>query len=593
MILGVAGKSNSRSSHPPTERIHQLWEIYIDNIDPVIKIVHVPSLQPAIQKAVTDINAVPRSFGALMFAIYAAAVMSLKDDECKRRLGEPREILLSHYLSATKLALSRAKFMGTTSIVILQALVLHVFSIRHIYGPRTVWTLTGVAIRIAEGMGLHRDGASLGVPPFEAEIRRRIWWQLSMHEFRASELAGLAKFRGFDLDDNTCRPPANINDNELYPGMLSPPTSSTKLTDMMFCVLRTELASFARRNMARFRQQEKDVTRMEDVAAQSDQKTKDALIQEIEEILEAKYLRYCDPSQPIELFTMLTARAALNIVRFLTHHPRRWISQELTPESEREHVWKISIAILEQHDILQSDRRLQGFTWYTAYYLQWHVFIHVLDTLRARPFVPDAKKAWRLIEATYEDNPDMISNTKKPIHVAVGNLCLNAFNAYEAALVHQGKSIPIEAEYITKLRQQREIAKARRNARDARNKEAGAFATSQPSRITESRAGPDPTFSFSTGHLNANEPQQDISFQCTNPNQASESDQFWLTSGLDDSLCGTSGDKMNIDTDFMLAQDYNYEDATGQNIDWTQWDAWMSEINVAPADHNAGPGFVR
>jgi hypothetical protein len=108
----------------------------------------------------------------------------MKADECERRLGQDREKLLSYYVSATKWALSRANFMGTSSIVVLQALTLHLYTIRLSYGPRTVWTLTGVVVRIAKAMGLHRDGAELGLPPFEAEIRRRIWFQIKGHDFR-------------------------------------------------------------------------------------------------------------------------------------------------------------------------------------------------------------------------------------------------------------------------------------------------------------------------------------------------------------------------------------------------------------------------
>jgi Fungal specific transcription factor domain len=159
--------------NPLTARVAGRKRPHIDNVDPLTKVVHVPTLQSAIEKATIDIGIIPRRFEALMFMIYSAAVMSLKD-EYKRRLGEPRRTLLSRYTSATKAALSRTKVMGTISIVVLQALVLHLLSVRDIYELHTVWTLTGVAIRIAEGMGLHRDRTSLGLPPFEAEIRRRI-----------------------------------------------------------------------------------------------------------------------------------------------------------------------------------------------------------------------------------------------------------------------------------------------------------------------------------------------------------------------------------------------------------------------------------
>lgn len=567
-VLSVGGKSSNTHAHPPSETIHQLWHIFTENVDPLTKIVHVPSLQPAIQKATTDIEKVPRSLEALMFAIYAAAVISLKDKECERRLGESREKLLSRYISATKSALSRAKFMGTMSIVVLQAVVLHLFTVRNIYGPRTIWTLTGVAIRIAEGMGLHRDGAILGIPPFEAEIRRRIWWQLRMHDFRAAELGGLAKFRGFNPEENTCEPPANINDDELYPGMVSPAISSSKLTDMILCVLRTEIMSYARRRATNLRKQDKDASRWDDLTSQSDQKTKDAFLEEIEELLESKYLRYCDPSQPLQQLTLLLGRSSLNIIRFQSHHPRRWASPAQPPESERQSVWKASIALLEQYEIMQSDRRLQGFAWYIGYFLQWHVIIHVLDTLRAKPLMRDAEKTWRIVEATYENNPDVISNTKRPIHVAVGNLCLKAFAARE------GRDVPRLPDFIAQLRRQREVAKAARRARDAKSKEARAFVAM--------RTEPDPKTSVTRASFPAEEHLPNLSSQLPNINSAGESNPFWLTGGVDDGVYGSSGGMMNIDTELMLAQDFGFEDPTGQSISWAQWDAWLGELSVPP-----------
>lgn len=197
-VLSSQPKSNTRSRHPPPERIHQLWQIFIENIDPLTKVVHVPTLRPATQKSASNIGTIPRSFEALMFAIYGAGVMSVKDDECKQRLCEPRKILLSRYISATRAVLSRAKFMGIISLVVPQASVLHLLSVRDIYKPRTLWSLTSVAVRIAQGMDLERDGVSLGLPPFETEMRRRIWWLLKTHDFRTAELCGLAKFRDLD-----------------------------------------------------------------------------------------------------------------------------------------------------------------------------------------------------------------------------------------------------------------------------------------------------------------------------------------------------------------------------------------------------------
>lgn len=269
-----------------------------------------------------------------MFAIYSAAVMTLKDDECNQRFAEPRKSLLSRYISATEAALARAKFMGTTSLVVLQALVLHLFSVRDIYKPRAVWSLTGVAVRIAQVMGLERDGVILGLPPFETEMRRRIWWQLKLHDFRTAELCGLAKFRDIAIGGESTKWPTNVNDDQLYPGMSCLVAESNNLTDVVFVVFRCELANFAAGRVAMFRRQGQDASQWNLDSSDKDNVDRDQAVRELEETIETKYVRYCDPSQPLHLFTMLVARYGMNAVRILTHHPRRWTRQ--TPLSERQ-----------------------------------------------------------------------------------------------------------------------------------------------------------------------------------------------------------------------------------------------------------------
>src|SRR6185436_15612239 len=104
-----------RLHHPSADRIRKLWEIYMDSIDPLTKIIHVSTIRPAIEKAAADTGAIPRSFEALMFAIYSAAIMSLNEAECQQCFSSPRTPLLTHHIRLTEAALSRAHFMSTTS----------------------------------------------------------------------------------------------------------------------------------------------------------------------------------------------------------------------------------------------------------------------------------------------------------------------------------------------------------------------------------------------------------------------------------------------------------------------------------------------
>ncbi|KAL8708984.1 MAG: hypothetical protein Q9220_006192 [cf. Caloplaca sp. 1 TL-2023] len=577
-VIGSQSKADISSRHPPPQRISQLWQVFLENVDPMTKVVHVPSLQPAVQKATSNSASLPRTFEALIFAIYAAAVMSLNNDDCRERLGEPRKTLLSRYVSATKVALSRARFMSSTSLVVLQALVLHIITVRDIHEPRTIWSLTGVAIRLAQCMGIERDGASLGLPPFETEMRRRIWWLIKTHEFRTAELCGLAKFRELDLSNDSTKFPTNVNDDQLYPGMLSPPVESNTLTDMAMLAMRYQLTGFAASRVSQFRQQGKDPNQWELHASVKDKSVMDEAAKSLEEMLETKFLRYCDPTQPLHFLTMVLARHSVNVVRFLSHHPRRWASIEQMPPSERQWIWGVSIKLIEQYNMLMSNPQVKRYAWHAPYFMQWHAFIHILDTLRAQPLAADAEKTWQLIGTTYDNNPHLVFDTRKPIHVAVGNLCLKAYSAHETSAVRRGDGSPIPTpKFIAQLRQQREIAKAKRQARDAKR--------NRPDQDTSHGQGLDQP---EVGGFNPSNSSQSMQLQPSatsymsgppHAGDANQGDTFWFMNGFDDSQVGNLNDTMDLDLDIMMGQDLTIDGASTQPIPWEQWDAWLADSN--------------
>jgi hypothetical protein len=114
--------------------------------------------------------------------------------------------------------------------------------------------------------------------------------------------------------------------------------------------------------------------------------------------------------------------------------------------------------------------QLRCFAWNVPYFIQWHAVIHVLDMLRTDPLHPDAVKAWRLIDTMYKINSEMLLSTDKPIFIAVGNLCLKAFSARTTALTKEKRALSDPPEYITKLQEQRQGAKTRREAEIAKSK---------------------------------------------------------------------------------------------------------------------------
>lgn len=100
-----------------------LWQTFLQNVNPLSKVIHAPLVQPQVIEASKDFDSVPKPSIALLFAIYAAAVMSLNEEECLNQLDGPRTVLLSRYFVACQQALAASSFLKSRSIVTLQAFV--------------------------------------------------------------------------------------------------------------------------------------------------------------------------------------------------------------------------------------------------------------------------------------------------------------------------------------------------------------------------------------------------------------------------------------------------------------------------------------
>lgn len=556
--------ANLYTSHPPASQILELWNIYLENFDPLTKIVH-PTLQSAIEKAIVDLSSLPKSLEALLFAVYGAAVLSLNDDDCHQRFGESRKALLSRYRLATKTALSRAKLMASVDLMVLQALLIHLLSTREVYGSRTLWTLTGVALRIAEGMGVHRDGSIVKLSPFETEMRRRIWWQLKLLDGDSAEASGSDKFGAFETDPRSTRLPASIDDDELHPDMPLGPVSTNRATDMIFCSLRFDLRTYWTRIAATQPQQSNGWPWTTDLAMNE----RDKAVDDFENFLETKYIRYCDPSQPIQLLATLLARTAVSTTRLIAHHPRTWLSDNQIPDSERRFVWDLSIKSIRQYNSVHLSRELQHFSWHAAFYFRWPAFIHVLDTLRASPLLEKATDAWHLIGEVFATHPDFVTNTKKALYVAVNNLCLKAYAAREGALAREGLPIPPAPSYISMFRKQREAANARRKIRESAPENKHATINSLP--LDPQSVLKEPNTTFPTMRI----PEQSTGLGTT------ALPELWPSDGntrFPDSLPMFTNDTTNMEIDMLLAQNSSMEDPLDQTIDWAQWDALLGDF---------------
>lgn len=126
-ILGAMHGAIASPKHPAPERIKKLREVYFRNVDPLLKVLHRPTVEREFDLFIVnpEDNPPDKQTEALFFAIYFAAVTSLGPERCVEVLGEERAPLSARYRQGVEFALARADYLNSTSLETLQALTIY------------------------------------------------------------------------------------------------------------------------------------------------------------------------------------------------------------------------------------------------------------------------------------------------------------------------------------------------------------------------------------------------------------------------------------------------------------------------------------
>lgn len=112
---------NLSKLHPSPQLLSKLKEIYADRVDPMMKILHLPTFWASVANALRHPDNIPKSLESLIFAFYLVTISSLKEDECQNLFGLSLSTVMSRYRVATRQALINARFVSTSNLMTLQA----------------------------------------------------------------------------------------------------------------------------------------------------------------------------------------------------------------------------------------------------------------------------------------------------------------------------------------------------------------------------------------------------------------------------------------------------------------------------------------
>lgn len=439
--------------HPTHAVAKVLLKTHLENVEPVCKILHIPTAYEMFESVSQQPEAASRADECLVFAIYHFAIYAMSEAECDTTFGQARGTLLQKYHFAARQALVNASFLKTTEVSILQALVLFLLPCRDFYDTNTYWILTGVAVRIAQRMGLHRDGEDLGLPPFDVEVRRRLFYQVIPLDGVASQLSGAGMGMNFDSWDTL--PPRNINDDQIWPGMTEPPKEQAGATDMIFCSTRSCVGQY-------FAKTGKLIHGGE-ASKFKDYHDLEPIIVEAEREVEEKYIRYCDIVNPLHFLAIGLARSAICAMRLRARLSK--VRNNTVTDPERKEIFHLAQRIMDTNIATFAHTSARKYQWnWRSFFAwgSWDSLIFVLTTLSRADLLSPAQvdAAWGRVEQLYANNIDLLE-CKRPLQLGIGRLSLKAWHASPPTT-----RLP-EPDFITTLRSlQRANIKGRPETRD-------------------------------------------------------------------------------------------------------------------------------
>ena len=171
-----------------------LFESFVSNYHPAVPLVHVPTFRKEYRSFV-DFKGSSKgqtiSTPPLILASLYAGAVALPNSTVRNavQISDRQALATDLYHEATK-ALLRAHFPRVPTVGTLGAYLIVQGTWMRDEEPLTTCGFIGVAIRVAQMLGLHRDPSHFKatISPVNAEVCRRVWW----HVFHVDVLVAMA-----------------------------------------------------------------------------------------------------------------------------------------------------------------------------------------------------------------------------------------------------------------------------------------------------------------------------------------------------------------------------------------------------------------
>ena len=266
---------------------------------------------------------------------------------------------------------------------------------------RSNWALVGLAMRIAHGLKLHQDGNGQNFSAFEAEMRRRLFWQLLTLDIRASEDRGFEPIVANNSFDTAM--PCNLNDEDFGHDSEHPLQGRIGRTDMTLCLLEMD-ALHINWNII--------LGSLTSGTKKLSLNERENLVREYAHRVESTYLAGCDLSDQHGKLLCVIGQNWIHKLWLILYYPLH-NQEKLQQVRSSTRALATAVAFLKSNIFIEDQPSAVDFSWLFSSYAPWHAIAVVLAEICNQPISGLADVAWKMIESRFEGWKGRVAGRKE------------------------------------------------------------------------------------------------------------------------------------------------------------------------------------